>query len=94
MPYIYKVKELGFDVLEINAGTIATMGADEKKRLNDAAAETGIQMSCCIGLPPSSDLASSDIAVRQAGIDHLNRIGDVMTECRIDRLSGISDRKN
>ncbi len=89
VPYIYKVKKLGFDVLEINAGTIAALGADEKKRLKDAAAKTGINMSCCIGLPPSSDLASSDIAVRQAGINHLNRIGDAMVECGIDRLSGI-----
>ena len=31
VPYIYKVKKLGFDVLEINAGTLATLGADEKK---------------------------------------------------------------
>lgn len=89
VPYIYKVKKLGFDVLEINAGTIAALGADEKKRLKDTAAETGINMSCCIGLPPSSDLASSDITVRQAGINHLNRIGDAMVECGIDRLSGI-----
>lgn len=89
VPYIYKVKKLGFDVLEINAGTIAALGADEKKRLRDTAAETGINMSCCIGLPPSSDLASSDITVRRAGINHLNRIGDAMVECGIDRLSGI-----
>jgi len=89
VPYIYKVKKLGFDVLEINAGTIVTLGADEKKRLKDAAAETGINMSCCIGLPSSSDLASSDITVRQAGINHLHHIGDAMVECGIDRLSGI-----
>ncbi|MQY76307.1 MAG: hypothetical protein GH155_01595 [Spirochaeta sp.] len=36
-----------------------------------------------------ADLASSDIAVRRAGINHLNRIGDPMVKCGIDRLSGI-----
>ena len=46
-------------------------------------------MSCCIGLPPSSDLASSDPGVRKAGVAHLGRIADAMVECGIDRLTGI-----
>jgi D-psicose/D-tagatose/L-ribulose 3-epimerase len=36
VPYLSKVKELGFDVLEVNAGTIAALSASERGRLRDA----------------------------------------------------------
>ncbi len=89
VPYLSRVKRLGFDVLEINAGTLAGLSGSERKRLHAASAETGVPMSCCIGLPPTSDLASSDSAVRRAGVAHLGRIADAMAECGIDRLTGI-----
>jgi D-psicose/D-tagatose/L-ribulose 3-epimerase len=89
LPYLSRVKGLGFDVLEINAGTLAGLGASERQRLRAASLETGVPMSCCIGLPPSSDLASSDQRVRKAGIAHLGRIADAMVDCGIDRLTGI-----
>jgi D-psicose/D-tagatose/L-ribulose 3-epimerase len=89
VPYVQKARELGFDVLEVNAGTLAVMGGEERRRLKEAAAEAGISMSCCIGLPPASDLASSEPSIRSAGIRHLNRIADAMNECGIDRLTGI-----
>jgi len=89
VPYLSRVKRLGFDVLEINAGTLAGLSGSERKRLHAASAETGVPMSCCIGLPPSSDLASADPAVRRAGVAHLGRIADAMAGCGIDRLTGI-----
>jgi len=89
VPYLEKVRRLGFDVLEINAGTIARLGRDARQRLADAAREAEISMSCCIGLPPSSDLASPERAVRAEGVRHLNRIADAMVDCGIDRLTGI-----
>jgi D-psicose/D-tagatose/L-ribulose 3-epimerase len=89
VPYLSRVRGLGFDVLEINAGTLAGLSGAERKRLRAASAETGVPMSCCIGLPPASDLASSDTAVRKAGIAHLGRIADAMADTGIDRLTGI-----
>ena len=89
VPYLRKVKHLGFDVLEVNAGTIANMTPDARRRLRHASLETGIPMSCCIGLPPSSDLASPDPKTRAAGVAHLARIADAMLDCGIDRLTGI-----
>jgi D-psicose/D-tagatose/L-ribulose 3-epimerase len=89
VPYLSKVKELGFDVLEVNAGTIASLNASERGRLRDASLRTGISMSCCIGLPPSSDIADSSPTTRRAGIAHLGRIAEAMAECGIDRLGGI-----
>jgi len=89
VPYLEKVRRLGFDVLEINAGTIAGLGHEARQRLADAAREAEISMSCCIGLPPSSDLASPERSVRAEGVRHLNRIADAMADCGIDRLTGI-----
>jgi len=89
VPYVFKARDLGFDVLEINAGTLESRGANERRRLKEASLEAGIALSCCIGLPPSSDLASSNPSVRKAGIKHLNRIAEAMAACGIDRLTGI-----
>jgi len=89
VPYLVKVKQLGFDVLEVNAGTIAEMTANDRQRLRDASRDAGVPMSCCIGLPASSDLASPDASVRAAGIRHLGRIADAMLDCGIERLTGI-----
>jgi len=89
VPYLQKVKQLGFEVLEVNAGTIAEMTPDARRRLRDASLDAGIPMSCCIGLPPASDLASSDAHIRGEGIRHLNRLADAMLDCGIDRLTGI-----
>lgn len=87
--YLEKAKKLGFDILEVNAGTIARMDVKERDRLKKAAIDQDIEMSCCIGLPPSSDLASSKKDVRKAGIAHLDSIGHAMADCGIKKLSGI-----
>jgi len=89
VPLLAKVRQLGFDVLEVNAGTIAELSPRERQRLMDASQDAGIPMSCCIGLPPSSDLASPDASVRSNGIRHLGRIADAMRDCGIQRLTGI-----
>lgn len=89
VPFLSLVKGLGFDALEINAGTLARLSSSERKRLRAASTETGVPMSCCIGLPPSSDLASADCGVRKTGIAHLARIAEAMVDSGIDRLTGI-----
>jgi D-psicose/D-tagatose/L-ribulose 3-epimerase len=89
VPFLSKVKTLGFDVLEVNAGTIAAMSASERKRLREASEQTGVPMSCCIGLPPRSDMAGASAVTRRAGIAHLGSIADAMADCGIQRLGGI-----
>ncbi len=89
VPFLARVKKLGFDVLEINAGTLGAMRATERDRLRSASEAAGVPMSCCIGLPPSSDLASSSAATRKAGIAHLGRIAEAMKSVGIERLTGI-----
>ena len=56
IPYIKKVKNLGFDVLEINAGAIADMSSKQRSELAKAAEDNGITLTYCIGLPGQYDV--------------------------------------
>ena len=89
VPFIGKVKELGFDLLEVNAGIISELNTAGRGELRRAAEDAGIEMSACIGLPPSSDLAAESCTIRKEGISHLNRIAGAMADCGIEKLSGI-----
>jgi len=89
VPLAQKVKSLGFDVLEVNAGTIATMNSTKREILKNAAKDAGISLSCCIGFSPETDLASADPSIRRHGIRLLATIADAMADCGIDRLGGI-----
>lgn len=67
-PFIGKVKRLGFDQLEINGGTFATMTSAGRRRLTDEAEKQGIVLSYGIGLTPDHDVSSLDESIRQSGI--------------------------
>jgi D-psicose/D-tagatose/L-ribulose 3-epimerase len=88
-PYVDKVADLGFDVLEVNAGTVAHMSAAERKRLRDHAGARGIELSYCIGLPPRFDVASEDAGARREGIRFLGEIVGAIGDMGGGRLSGI-----
>lgn len=89
LPYVKKVKSLGFDDLEINAGAIVDMTSAERKNLASAAADAGIDLSYCIGLPGKYDLSSPDPEVRKAGIEFVGKILDGMREMNGKILGGI-----
>lgn len=88
-PFVDKVADLGFDVLEVNAGTIATMSSDERKKLKDHADKRQIGLSFCIGLPVAFDVAAEDDQTRQRGIRYLGEITRGIGEMGGGRLSGI-----
>lgn len=88
-PFIDKVAGIGFDVLEVNAGTVARMTADERKALKQHADDRGISLSYCIGLPHAFDVASPDAAVRQAGITYLQQMATGIGEMGGGNLGGI-----
>jgi D-psicose/D-tagatose/L-ribulose 3-epimerase len=67
-PFVEKVKNLGFDQLEINGGTFVTMSAKERARLTDEAKRCGIVISYGIGLTADHDVSSLDEQVRHNGI--------------------------
>jgi D-psicose/D-tagatose/L-ribulose 3-epimerase len=88
-PFVDKVADLGFDVLEVNAGTIAKMSTAERKKLKEHADARNIGLSYCIGLPAQFDIAAEDEGVRRNGIRFLGEITRGIGEMGGGRLSGI-----
>jgi len=88
-PFIDKVADLGFDVLEVNAGTIAHMSSEERRRLRAHADDKGIDLSHCIGLPSQYDIASEDKAIRENGIAFLQTMARAIGEMGGGNLTGI-----
>jgi D-psicose/D-tagatose/L-ribulose 3-epimerase len=88
-PFIKKVGDIGFDILEINAGTILKLSAAERAALKGEAEDRSIQLSYCIGLSPEFDLSSDDLACQRNGTRYLKRIIEAISEMGGGKLSGI-----
>jgi len=52
VPYVAKVKRLGFDILEVNSGTVTRMPNRERDRLRRAAEKAGIELTYWPGKRP------------------------------------------
>lgn len=76
LAYVYKVKRLGFDCLELGAGALPDMTAAQRRAVAQAARREGIQLSYCIGLPPQYDVSSPDEDVRRAGVRYVEGLLD------------------
>ncbi len=86
--YIQKVKALGFDVLEITSD-IMTFSNGQLADLKKMAADAGIKLTACLGLPEHLDVSSTDASVRRAGIEHMKKLFGAMHKADIDRVGGI-----
>lgn len=86
--YIEKVKDLGFDVLEVAALGLVNLPAGKLQRLKELAEQQGIILTAGIGLPKEYDVSSSDASVRSTGIDFMKRVMDAMHQAGIDRVGG------
>ncbi len=89
VPFVDKVKGLGFDILEVNSGTVTNMSDSERDRLKMAAADAGIDLGFCIGLTAEYDIASADQATRERGIDFLQRQAQMLKYMEAEKLGGI-----
>ncbi len=87
-PYIDKVADLGFDVLEISCAGLKDMAEDEIKRLKEHADERGIQMTGGYGPKASQSLASADPAVVENGISFWKETFSVLEKLGIDTVGG------
>ncbi|MBK1723999.1 D-psicose 3-epimerase [Thiocystis violacea] len=74
IPYIKKVKKLGFDQLEINGGTIAVMTSGERAVLREEAQREGIVLSYGIGLTPQNNVSSLDENIRRTGVNFMKEM--------------------
>lgn len=88
-PFIDKVSDLGFDILEVNAGTIGTMATAERQSLKVHAGDRGLILTYCIGLPRQYDIASPDQTVRRNGIAYLQQMARAIGEMGGGKLGGI-----
>ncbi|TWU21380.1 D-psicose 3-epimerase [Bythopirellula polymerisocia] len=89
VPFVSKVKQLGFDILEVNSGTVTKMSNSERDRLKTEAHKQGIELTYCIGLPHEYDIASEDSSVRRAGIAFLKKSAEAVKYMGSKQLGGI-----
>ena len=88
-PFIDRVAGLGFDVLEVNAGTVAEMASEERRSLKAHADEKNLALSYCIGLPHQYDVASLDSSTHKQGVAYLQRLAGAIGEMGGGELGGI-----
>jgi D-psicose/D-tagatose/L-ribulose 3-epimerase len=89
VPFVSGAKKLGFDILEVNPGSLMKKGTKENDRLKEEAARLGIELTFCIGLTPDLDLASSDRLVRKNGVAYLKRLAGMVRQMGGRGVSGI-----
>jgi D-psicose/D-tagatose/L-ribulose 3-epimerase len=87
-PFIGKVKRLGFDQLEINGGTFATMTPAERERLVDEAKRQDLILSYGIGLTSDHDVSSLDESVRQNGVKFMRGMIEAVGKAGGGMISG------
>ncbi len=87
--YIEKVKKLGFDVLELAAGSLASMEQKKLMEIARCARENQIELTYCIGLPQEYDVSSLNEEVRQRGIRYVGKLLDIIHLMGGDTLGGI-----
>lgn len=88
-PYVDKAHGLGFDILEVNAGTVADMKSAERKALQSHAADLGMSLSYVVGLTKQYDIASENRETRQNGIAYLQKIAAAVGEMGGGPVGGI-----
>lgn len=88
-PFIDKAAQLGFDVLEVNAGTVAALSSEQRRALKSHAAERDLGLTYCIGLPPKYDVAAESSTTRAAGVRYLQRMAAAIGEMGGGTLGGI-----
>lgn len=66
--FIPKVKKLGFDILEINGGTIVSWTEFARQNLVNQARSEGIELSYGLGNTIDHDVSSPDEKVRECGV--------------------------
>jgi D-psicose/D-tagatose/L-ribulose 3-epimerase len=89
IPFVNKVADLGFDILEVNGGTIATMTKEQRLALRREADKRSIALTYCIGLTAKHDVSSETASTRRAGVAFLQDMARAIGEMGGGKLSGI-----
>ncbi len=85
-----KIKDAGFDIMEISAGDLLTMSDRELDELKAVAKDLGLDISSNIGPAKKYDVASSDPETRKRGIQFLSDILKKMDRLDSRALVGVT----
>ena len=77
-PFIKKVKSLGFDQLELNAGTVVGLSVQKRTELKQMADDEDLILSYGIGLKKEYDVSSIDENVRKKGVQFMKGVIDAV----------------
>jgi D-psicose/D-tagatose/L-ribulose 3-epimerase len=89
VPFVEKVAGMGFDILEVNSGTVMNMSNAERDRLRNAAEDHKIDLTFCIGLTKQYDIAVEDADTRRHGIEFLRNSAEMVKYMGAKQLGGI-----
>ncbi len=87
--YARKVKQLGFDILELSAGDLLLMSDAQIAELRAVAKDLELSVSSNIGPPKDKNVASADPAIREEGIRFLTQIMRAMDKLDSRILAGV-----
>lgn len=73
-PFIPKVKNLGYDILEVHSGILADWTESKRLDLARAAKDEGIQLSYGLGNSAEHDVSSPDENIRQNGLRYMTSL--------------------
>lgn len=89
IPLVGKAKKLGFDILEVNPGTVCSVEQAERDRLKGETIDHEIQLTYCGGLSPQDDISSENQEARNRGIAFIMREVRVLRQMGARSLSGV-----
>lgn len=87
-PYVKKVRDLGFDILEISCATLPQTPDSEMVELGQLAKEAGITLTAGYGPAPCYDLSSPDPSVVQNGLHFYRQVFAKMALADIHFVGG------
>jgi len=88
LPYVSKVRGLGFDQLEVGGAGIAKLSPAGRRELASAARDADLALSYGIGLPTNLDVSAVDEGVRQTGVRYMRGLIDAIGEMGGGTLCG------
>ncbi|MCL2684451.1 MAG: sugar phosphate isomerase/epimerase [Synergistaceae bacterium] len=83
-----KVKEIGFDILEISPTPLLDMSDKELGELKALSKDLGITLTSNVGPPKDKDISSADPAVRRKGIEFLTDLMKAMDKVDSRSIAG------
>ena len=88
IPYVKKVKGLGFDILEIGCAFLPSMSDEYLQRLREEAEKWGVRLTGGYGPAPEHNIASADPAVVKAAFANYEKTFQKMKVAGMKKIGG------